>query len=206
MARTFAHQEVLDLAEYGTVPVVNGLTDFNHPCQIMADALTIKEAFGSVKGKKIVYVGDGNNIVHSWLELAAVYPIHFICCCPTGYEPDKDLLLRAQSAGISTVEVRNDPLNAVKGADVIYGDVWASMNAGQKEEGKSRYQAFEGFQINGNLMAAAGHQCRFMHCLPAERGLECTNEVMEASYSLVFAEAENRMHAQNAIMLELLGQ
>ena len=205
MARTFAHQEVLDLAEYGTVPVVNGLTDFNHPCQIMADALTIKEAFGSVKGKKIVYVGDGNNIVHSWLELAAVYPIHFICCCPAGYEPDKDLLLRAQSAGFSSVEVRNDPLNAVRGADVIYGDVWASMNAGQKEEGESRYKAFEGFQINSKLMAAAGPQCRFMHCLPAERGLECTDEVMEASYSLVFEEAENRMHAQNAIMLELLG-
>ena len=116
------------------------------------------------------------------------------------------LLFILSTSFVATVEVRNDPLNAVKGADVMYGDVWASMNAGQKEEGKSRYQAFEGFQINGNLMAAAGHQCRFMHCLPAERGLECTNEVMEASYSLVFAEAENRMHAQNAIMLELLGQ
>ena len=205
MARTFAHQDVLDLAEYGSVPVVNGLTDFNHPCQIMADALTIKEALGSVKGKKIVYVGDGNNIVHSWLELAAVYPIHFVCCCPEGYEPDPKLLERAQAGGISTVEVRCDPADAVRGADVIYGDVWASMNAGQKEEGQSRYKAFDGFQINGKLMAAAGPQCKFMHCLPAERGLECTDEVMEAPYSLVFQEAENRMHAQNAIMLDLLG-
>ena len=133
MARTFAHQDVLDLAVYGSVPVVNGLTDFNHPCQIMADALTIKEAFGSVKGKKIVYVGDGNNIVHSLLELAAVYPIHFVCCCPEGYEPDTKLLNRARACGISTVEVRSDPKDAVEGADVIYGDVWASMNAGQKE-------------------------------------------------------------------------
>ena len=196
MARTYAHQDVIDLAEYGSVPVVNGLTDFNHPCQIMADALTIKEAFGEVKGRKIVYVGDGNNIVHSWLELAAVYPIHFVCCCPKGFEPDADLVKRATATGVSTIEVRHDPQESVKGADVIYGDVWASMNAGQKEEGEARYAAFDGFQIDGELMAAAGPQCKFMHCLPAERGLECTDEVMEAEY---------RMHAQNAIMLDLLG-
>ena len=205
MARTFAHQDVLDLAEYGSVPVVNGLTDFNHPCQIMADALTIKEVFGEVRGKKVVYVGDGNNIVHSWLEFAAVYPIHFVCCCPEGYEPDAELVARSQATGVSTIEVTHDPKESVKGADVIYGDVWASMNAGQKEEGESRYAAFEGFQINSELMAAAGPQCKFMHCLPAERGLECTDEVMEADYSLVFQEAENRMHAQNAVMLDLLG-
>ena len=205
MARTFAHQDVLDLATYGSVSVVNGLTDFNHPCQIMADALTIKEAFGDLRGKKIVYVGDGNNIVHSWLELAAVYPIHFVCCCPRGFEPDYTLTVQSQAAGISTVEVSHDPFEAVKGADVIYGDVWASMNAGQKEDAESRYKAFEGFQINSALFAIAGPQCKFMHCLPAERGLECTDEVMEAEFSLVFQEAENRMHAQNAIMIELLG-
>ena len=153
-----------------------------------------------MKGKKIVYVGDGNNIVHSWLELAAVYPIHFICCCPAGYEPDKDLLLRAQSAGFSSVEVRNDPLNAVRGADVIYGDVWASMNAGQKEEGESRYKAFEGFQINSKLMAAAGPQCRFMHCLPASREEEVTSEVMDGKQSVVWLQAFNRIHAQKSII------
>jgi len=205
MARTFAHQDLLDLAVYGSVPVVNGLTDFNHPCQIMADALTIQEACGELRGKKIVYVGDGNNIVHSWLELAAVYPIHFVCCCPRGFEPDASLTARSQASGISTVEVSHDPAVAVKGADIIYGDVWASMNAGQKEEGRSRYMAFDGFQINTDLFAAAGPQCKFMHCLPAERGLECTDEVFESEFSLVFQEAENRMHAQNAIMLELLG-
>ena len=205
MARTFAHQDVLDLAEYGSVPVVNGLTDFNHPCQIMADALTIRETFGTCKGKKIVYVGDGNNIVASWIELAAVYPIHFVCCCPEDFTPDEELVKRSLANCVGTIEVRHDPMEAVKGADVIYGDVWASMNAGQKEEGESRYAKFEGFQINGELMAAAGPQCKFMHCLPAERGLECTDEVMEADYSLVFQEAENRMHAQNAVMLDLLG-
>lgn len=205
MARTFAHQDVLDLAKYGSVPVVNGLTDFNHPCQILADALTIKEAFGDIKGKKVVYVGDGNNIVASWLEFAAVYPIHFVCCCPEEFVPDEELTKRSMATGVSTIEIRHDPKEAVKGADVIYGDVWASMNAGQKEEGEDRYANFEGFQINGELMAAAGPQCKFMHCLPAERGLECTDEVMEADYSLVFQEAENRMHAQNAVMLDLLG-
>jgi ornithine carbamoyltransferase len=163
MARTFAHQDVLDLAKFGSVPVVNGLTDFNHPCQIMADALTIQEAFGSVEGRKVVYVGDGNNIVHSWIEFAAVYPIHFVCCCPVGFEPDSKLLKRARATGVSTIEVRHDPQEAVIGADVIYGDVWASMNAGQKEEGEERYAAFDGFQINGALMARAGPQVRISH-------------------------------------------
>ena len=197
MARTFAHQDVLDLAEYGSVPVVNGLTDFNHPCQIMADALTIKEVFGEVRGRKVVYVGDEQHRA----QLARVrggVPDSLRVLLPGGVRAGR----RAGGAlaGHGGVHHRGDPRSEGigEGADVIYGDVWASMNAGQKEEGESRYAAFEGFQINSELMAAAGPQCKFMHCLPAERGLECTDEVMEADYSLVFQEAENRMHAQNA--------
>mmetsp|Transcript_4642 Transcript_4642/g.11723 ORF Transcript_4642/g.11723 Transcript_4642/m.11723 type:complete len:480 (+) Transcript_4642:147-1586(+) len=205
MARTFAHIDVVDLAKYGSVPVINGLTDYNHPCQIMADVLTVVETFGDIKGRKIVYVGDGNNIVHSWLEFACVCPIYMVVACPKGFEPNADLVAKAKAAGLSTIEVRHDPMGAVVGADVIYGDVWASMNKGQKEQGDNRYKRFQGFQIDGDLFAAAGPQCKFMHCLPAERGLECTDEVMEADFSLVFQQAENRMHAQNAIMLDLLG-
>ncbi|GFY95863.1 ornithine carbamoyltransferase [Actinidia rufa] len=173
MARLFAHQDILDLAKYATIPVVNGLTDYNHPCQIMADALTIIEHIGRLEGVKVVYVGDGNNIVHSWLLLAAVIPFHFVCACPKGFEPDeKDY-------------------------------VWASM--GQKEEAAYRRQAFQGFQVDKALMDLAGPQAFFMHCLPAERGVEVTDEVIEAPNSIVFPQAENRMHAQNAVMLHVLG-
>ncbi|KAJ6736291.1 ORNITHINE CARBAMOYLTRANSFERASE CHLOROPLASTIC-LIKE [Salix viminalis] len=164
MARVFAHQDILDLAKHATVPVINGLTDYNHPCQIMADALTIIEHVGRLEGTKVVYVGDGNNIVHSWLLLAA---------------------------------------EAVRGADVVYSDVWASM--GQKEEAAHRRQVFQGFQVDENLMKLAGPKAYFMHCLPAERGVEVTDGVVEAPNSIVFPQAENRMHAQNAIMLHALG-
>ncbi|XP_050366462.1 ornithine transcarbamylase, chloroplastic [Argentina anserina] len=203
MARVFAHQDILDLAKYATVPVVNGLTDFNHPCQIMADALTIIEHVGQIEGTKVVYVGDGNNIVHSWLLLASVIPFHFVCACPKGFEPDKETVEKAQRAGISKIEITHDPKEAVKGADVVYADVWASM--GQKEEAAYRHQVFQGFQIDENLMKIAGPKAYFMHCLPAERGVEVTDGVIEAPNSIVFQQAENRMHAQNAIMLHLLG-
>ncbi|XVF63823.1 hypothetical protein PTKIN_Ptkin09bG0117400 [Pterospermum kingtungense] len=203
MARVFAHQDILDLAKYATVPVVNGLTDYNHPCQIMADALTIIEHIGQLEGTKVVYVGDGNNIVHSWLLLAAVVPFHFVCACPKGFEPDKETVEKAQQAGISKIEITNDPKEAVKDADVVYSDVWASM--GQKEEAAYRRQAFQGFQVDEALMKIAGPKAYFMHCLPAERGVEVTNGVIEAPNSIVFPQAENRIHAQNAIMLHLLG-
>ncbi|KAH7524113.1 hypothetical protein FEM48_Zijuj06G0084500 [Ziziphus jujuba var. spinosa] len=203
MARVFAHQDILDLAKYATVPVVNGLTDYNHPCQIMADALTIIEHAGQLEGTKVVYVGDGNNIVHSWLLLASVVSFHFVCACPKGFEPDKDTVERARQAGISRIEITNDPKEAVRGADVVYSDVWASM--GQKEEAAYRRQVFEGFQVDENLMKLAGPKAYFMHCLPAERGVEVTDGVIEAPNSIVFPQAENRMHAQNAIMLHLLG-
>ncbi|XWS14553.1 hypothetical protein CRYUN_Cryun35bG0019900 [Craigia yunnanensis] len=203
MARVFAHQDILDLAKFSSVPVVNGLTDYNHPCQIMADALTIIEHIGHLEGAKVVYVGDGNNIVHSWLLLASVVPFHFVCACPKGFEPDKETVEKAQQVGISKIEITNDPKEAVKDADVVYSDVWASM--GQKEEAAYRRQVFQGFQVDEALMKIAGPQAYFMHCLPAERGVEVTDGVIEAPNSIVFPQAENRMHAQNAIMLHLLG-
>ncbi|XP_065847207.1 ornithine carbamoyltransferase, chloroplastic [Euphorbia lathyris] len=203
MARVFAHQDILDLAKYAPVPVINGLTDYNHPCQIMADALTMIEHIGQLEGTKVVYVGDGNNIVHSWLLLAAVIPFHFVCACPKGFEPDAKTVEKAQQAGISKIEITNDPREAVRGADVVYSDVWASM--GQKEEAAHRRKVFQGFQVDEELMKIAGPKAYFMHCLPAERGVEVTDGVIEAPNSIVFPQAENRMHAQNAIMLHALG-
>jgi len=202
MARLFAHEDLLELAEYSSSPVINGLTDYNHPCQIMADALTINEELGSIEGKKVVYVGDGNNIVHSWVRLAARLPFEFVCACPRGFEPDEATTAMANAAGVGTAAVSNDVWDAVKGADVVYTDVWASM--GQKEEAEKRKRVFKDFQVNDAMMQHAGPQAIFMHCLPAERGIETVDSVVEAPYSKVFQEAENRMHAQNAVMLHCL--
>jgi len=204
MARLFDHQHIVELAEYASIPVVNGLTDYNHPCQIMADILTVYEHRGNLNDMKIVYVGDGNNIVHSWLHLAARIPFHFICVCPEGFEPDETAVRLVEDAGISSVEVTNDPIVGVAGADVIYTDVWASM--GQKEEAEAREKIFADFQVNIAMMNAPGKETLFMHCLPAERGREVTDAVMESPNSIVFDEAENRMHAQNAIMVKIAGK
>jgi ornithine carbamoyltransferase len=204
MARLYAHADILELAEHSSVPVINGLTDFNHPCQIIADALTVEEVLGSIEGKKVVYVGDGNNIVHSWLELACIVPFDFVCACPAGYEPDAELVARVASKGVGTATVVNDPVEGVQGADVIYADVWASM--GQKEEADERARIFAPYQVNEDLMAKTGKESTmFLHCLPAERGKETTDGVLESSQSHVFRQAENRMHAQNAIMVHCLG-
>ena len=202
MARLFDHAHILELAEHATIPVINGLTDYNHPCQIMADIFTIQEHLPGQEGVKVVYLGDGNNIVHSWLRLAMRLPLHFTCCCPQGYEPDADTVAEARGAGISTIEVLHDPQTAVADADVIYTDVWASM--GQKDEAEAREKVFAPYQVNSTLMAATGRETLFMHCLPAERGREVTDAVMEADYSIVFDQAENRMHVQNAIMTWLV--
>ena len=204
MARLFDHQHIVELAEYASIPVVNGLTDYNHPCQIMADILTVYEHRGNLNDMKIVYVGDGNNIVHSWLHLAARIPFHFICVCPEGFEPDETAVRLVEDAGISSVEVTKDPIVGVAGADVIYTDVWASM--GQKEEAEAREKIFADFQVNTAMMNATGKGTLFMHCLPAERGREVTDAVMESPNSIVFDEAENRMHAQNAIMVKIAGK
>lgn len=201
MARLFEHRHMLELAEHATIPIVNGLTDYNHPCQIMADILTIIEHRKSLEDLKIVYVGDGNNIVHSWLQLAARLPMDFVCACPEGYEPDADTVALATGSGHSSVTITSALKTAVKGADVIYTDVWASM--GQKDEAEAREKIFADFQVNESVMDSTGKDTLFMHCLPAERGREVTEYVMEADYSIVFDEAENRMHAQNAIMVQL---
>ena len=204
MARLFAHDHIRELADHASVPVINALTDYNHPCQIMADIFTVQEARGHLDDLKIVYVGDGNNIVHSWLRLAARLPFHFVCACPPAYLPDAATLEQARAAGLSTIEVVHDPAEAVQEADVVYTDVWASM--GQKHELEERMQHFQGFQVDARLMAAARPDALFMHCLPAQRGLEVTDEIMESPASVVFTEAENRMHVQNAIMLFLTGR
>jgi len=203
MARLFDHQHILELAEYSTSPVINGLTDYNHPCQIMADILTIEEHRKTLNDLKVVYVGDGNNIVHSWLQLATRLPMEFACACPEGYEPDSATINNVHKSGISSVEITHDLKKAVKDADVIYTDVWASM--GQKSEADDRGKIFSEFQVNEAVMESTGKETFFMHCLPAERGREVTDGVLEAPYSIVFDEAENRMHAQNAIMVSLLG-
>ncbi|KAK9846421.1 hypothetical protein WJX81_003490 [Elliptochloris bilobata] len=203
MARLFAHDDILELAQFSKVPVINGLTDYNHPCQIMADALTMLECKGRIEGTKVTYVGDGNNIVHSWIRLAAKFDFEFVCACPEGFEPDAATVELANAAGAGRVSVSHDPFEAVQGADVVYTDVWASM--GQKEEAEERKRRFAGFQVNEELMAAAGPQALFLHCLPAERGIETTDAVVEGSQSVVFQEAENRMHAQNGVLLHALG-
>jgi len=202
MARLFGHDDLMELAKFSSVPVINGLTDYNHPCQIMADVLTIIEKKGQFEGLKVVYVGDGNNMVNSWMRLATRFSFEFVCCCPLGYEPDQATLEYAQKAGKSKVSVSHDPVTAVKGADVIYTDVWASM--GQKETLDAKKRDFADFQVNEAMMARAGPGALFMHCLPAERGLETTDGVMESAASVVFQEAENRMHAQNGILLHCL--
>ena len=201
MARLFDHKHMIELAKYASIPVINGLTDFNHPCQIMADILTVYEKKGNLNNLKIAYVGDGNNIVHSWLNLSLRLPFHFTCVCPEGYEPDNNLIKLVNKSNISTVEISHDPIKGVHEADVIYTDVWASM--GQKEEVEERENIFKNFQVNSNMLESTGKNTFFMHCLPAERGREVTDDVMESSNSIVFDQAENRMHAQNAIMVKI---
>jgi len=201
MARLFEHKHMIELAEHATIPIVNGLTDYNHPCQIMADILTILEHRENIDDPKIVYVGDGNNIVHSWLNLAERLSLDFVCACPEGFEPDKDTVISAREVGISEITITNDLKDAVKNADVIYTDVWASM--GQKDEVETREKLFAEFQVNEDIMNLTGKDTYFMHCLPAERGREVTDIVIDADYSIVFDQAENRMHAQNAIMVKL---
>ena len=200
MARLFNHQDIIDLAKHSRVPVINGLTDFNHPCQIMADLFTIYEKLGRYEDFKIAYLGDGNNIVHSWLKLSTRLKFQLNIATPEGYEPDSGAISEAISVRTSDIELFNNPFDAVKDADVIYTDVWASM--GQKEEAEHRRRIFERYQVNKELMDSSGKKSTlFMHCLPAERGIEVTDEVCDSPNSIIFDQAENRMHAQNAIML-----
>jgi ornithine carbamoyltransferase len=204
MARLFKHQHIIELAEYAGVPVINGLTDYNHPCQIMADMFTILEHRGHLNDLKITYIGDGNNVANSWINLASVVPFDLNICSPSGYEPDKDTLFHATGKGISSVQVLADPEEAVKNADIVYTDVWASM--GQESETKKRHEIFKSYQINQHLMSIAKEDAKVMHCLPAHRGDEITDEVIDGPQSIVYDEAENRMHVQKAIIVKLLGR
>ncbi len=204
MARLFDHKHIIELAENASVPVINGLTDFNHPCQIMADIFTVIEHKEETQNLKISYVGDGNNIVHSWLELAMIIPLNFNIICPENFKPDMDLVEKVEDIGISNISISHDPYQGIKNSDVVYTDVWASM--GQKEEAEKRRAAFKDFQVNNALMASAKSDAIFMHCLPAERGVEVTDSVCDSENSVIFDQAENRMHAQNAIILALMNE
>jgi len=205
MIRTFEHSKIEELAKYASVPVINGLTDDFHPCQVMADVMTIYEKLGKFKGVKVAFVGDGNNMANSWMIGAAKFGIDFTLACPKGYEAKQDVFVEARKIALDTgakIEMTNDPYEAVRGADIIYTDVWASM--GQEAESEKRLKDFKGFQVDDNLMKATGKNTYFMHCLPAHRGEEVSEEVLESDMSIVFDEAENRLHAQKAIMVKLM--
>jgi ornithine carbamoyltransferase len=201
MIRTFAHEDVEELARYATVPVINGLTDLQHPCQILADLMTVCEAFGSWTGRRVAWIGDGNNMVHSWLDAAAILGFELRVACPEGYDPDPDILARAMTTG--RILLTRDPLEAATGAHVVTTDVWASM--GQEDEQAERELAFDGFCVDAALMARADPSAIFLHCLPAHRGEEVTDDVLEGPQSRVWDEAENRLHVQKALMAMLLG-
>jgi ornithine carbamoyltransferase len=202
MIRTFDHQDVEDLARYGSIPVINGLTDLLHPCQIMADLQTIRENFGDdLSGVKVAWVGDGNNMANSWLNAAYRLGFELRLATPEGYRPDPEILARAQ--GAAKIVVPADPREAVEGADVVNTDVWASM--GQEEEQEKRAKDFAGYCVDEALMGTASGRAIFLHCLPAHRGEEVTDGVIEGPRSRVFDEAENRLHVQKAIMAKLMG-
>jgi ornithine carbamoyltransferase len=201
MIRTFAQSTVEELARYAAIPVINGLTDLCHPCQILADLFTIIEKRGSCDGLKAVYIGDGNNIAHSWISAALRLNFDLTLACPRGHEPDSGILDRAQAEATSEILLMQDPVAAARGADVIITDTWVSM--GQEKEYRERIKAFQGYQVNDELLEVAKQDVLVMHCLPAHRGEEITDSVMDGRHSVVFDEAENRLHVQKAI-LELL--
>jgi len=205
MARTFAHQDVVDLARYGTVPVINGLTDELHPCQALADYLTLREVFGELRGRRIAFVGDGNNVAHSLMLGAPKVGMDIAVATPVGFEVSAhyfDLALADAAAAGTKVELTHDPKEAVRGASCVYTDVWASM--GQEDEAAERLAAFEGFQVDAGLMAEALPEAVFLHCLPAHRGEEVSAEVADGPQSRIFDQAENRMHVQKALMARLM--
>jgi len=200
MIRTFDQAEVEELARYASVPVINGLTDLQHPCQVLADLMTIREALGGWEGKVVAWVGDGNNVAHSWLDAAGVLGFELRLACPAGYQPHPDIV--ARNRGLTRVLLTDDPAEAVRGANVVNTDVWASM--GQEAEQAERERAFAGYIVDGALMRLAASGAIFLHCLPAHRGEEVSDEVIEGPQSRVWDEAENRLHAQKALMAPLL--
>ena len=206
MIRTFAQERVEEIARFASVPVINGLTDLLHPCQILSDIFTIWEKRGGYQGLKVAYVGDGNNVANSWINGALRLGFDLWLACPRGYEPNEKILSRAQEEGSSQTVLTHDPKEAVEGAHVINTDVWASM--GQEGERIERIKAFQdqGYQVNADLLRWAQEDVLVLHCLPAHRGEEITDEVMDGPHSAVFDQAENRLHVQKAILTLLMGK
>jgi ornithine carbamoyltransferase len=201
MIRTYDHADVEELARYGSIPVINGLTDLLHPCQVMADLLTIRETLGGWDGKVVAWVGDGNNMANSWINAAGSLVFELRLACPEGYQPNADILERNRRK--TKITVTTDPREAVRGAHVVNTDVWASM--GQEEEQAERVRAFKGYMVDDRLMRLADREAIFLHCLPAHRGEEVSEDVIEGSQSRVWDQAENRLHVQKAIMATLMG-
>ncbi len=199
MARTFLHQSVVDLAAGARVPVINGLSDLHHPCQVLSDCFTLLERRGRLAGLRVAFIGDGNNVVHSWMDAAVRLGFGFVLACPPGYEPDPSIIAEARPHATITHDVEI----AARGADVLYTDVWTSM--GQEAEAKARRRAFARYQVNERVVALAGPRALVMHCLPAHRGEEITDAVLDGPQSVVFEQAENRLHVQKAIMCWLAG-
>jgi ornithine carbamoyltransferase len=207
MARVFGHSDVVELAANASVPVINGLSDYNHPCQVLADLQTVSEKFGRLEGLKFAYIGDGNNMAHSIMIGCAKMGMSVAVGHPKGYAPEAEVCTRTRELAAdfgAAVQITEDPMQAAAEADVIYTDVWASM--GQEDEAAERLKRFEGFQVDAKMMAAAKPSAIFLHCLPAHRGEEVAAEVIDGPQSVVFDQAENRLHAQKAIMISLMGR
>jgi len=202
MARTFKHETLLELAKYADVPVINALSDWSHPCQAMADLMTIKEHCGRLEGVKVAFIGDGNNVARSLAFACAKFGMKFVIASPKGYELDKESIDTANSIKAGTVEQINDAKAAVIGADIVYTDTWVSM--GQEQEKQQRIKDFQGYQVNDELLSGAPEHVKVMHCLPAYRGMEITDEVAESEKSIIFDQAENRLHFQRALLKKLM--
>jgi ornithine carbamoyltransferase len=200
--RTYSQELIEEYARYADIPIINALSDRHHPCQVLSDLLTIIEHKGGWEGLKIVWVGDGNNVANSWINACAVLGFHLVLACPEGYRPDADVLAAAQAGGAGTITVAADPAEAVRGADVLYTDVWASM--GQEDERAERLKAFAGFQLDRAMVSKAAADAVVMHCLPAHRGEEITDEVLEGDRSIVWDQAENKLHMHKAILKTLI--
>ncbi len=202
MIRTYDHADVEELARYGSIPVINGLTDLLHPCQVLADLMTVREALGGWDNKVVAWIGDGNNMANSWINAAGTLGFELRLACPKGYEPNAEILKR--NAGRTRITVTSDPKEAARGAHVINTDVWASM--GQEEEQEKRVRAFQGYMVDAPLMTSAAPGAIFLHCLPAHRGEEVAEDVIEGGQSRVWDQAENRLHVQKAVMAVLMGK
>jgi ornithine carbamoyltransferase len=202
MIRTYDHADVEELARYGSIPVINGLTDLLHPCQVLADLMTVRETLGGWDGKAIAWIGDGNNMANSWINAAGTLGFELRLACPKGYEPNPEILKRNSSR--TRITLTADPKEAARGAHVINTDVWASM--GQEEEQEKRVRAFQGYMVDTGLMSSAAPGAIFLHCLPAHRGEEVAEDVIEGKQSRVWDQAENRLHVQKAVMAILMGE